>query len=157
MSAAVSTHCVNLGNHSSLTVPAGTNIVIDSSAAQRIIPASQEEVHELRVKLELIEINMKVFPGFVGEILKDAFDKLTYNYDCSLQNLPVSTGSGADTGFKASSQAFLMAIRDAVRNELDSRLNFTEINQLRARVKQLEEDLQYRTQVAEKLREDYKK
>jgi hypothetical protein len=156
VSVTASTPCVSLGNLSVVSPPAGDPDSLFISGSSWVVP-QEEEIKEIGKRLALVEENIKLLPGVVGEVILSAFAGLVYSGDSRLQQAMVVTGGGCDTGFHISTIELLSGLRDKVREAVQGRIDFSEIEKLRDRVRQLEDDLGYRKKVAEKLREDYHK
>jgi len=144
------------------------SISIDSSG---IDLQNSKEFRRMEDRVELLERTLEMVPGIIGEAILTAVDAWADAYD------PCSYPSGnlceenrefqanrvnrldSDQGEHIVKRMKMMhpfgrelAVR--MRGELEHRVNFDELHSLRSRVKQLEEDLGYRTAVADRLMEE---
>jgi hypothetical protein len=118
-----------------------------------------EKFAKLEYRIDILETYMKMVPSVVGEAVIEALQEVanTGNYgEASLSKTPVNTAHGHSTGFNTDNSMFIFALCNNLANNIKSKINFDEINKLRDRVRQLEEDLGYREKVAKELMKDYK-
>lgn len=124
---------------------------------------SMDDVSELRSKLDTLQQAVDCIPGIVADAIISAFVNMRFT-DVDLDAFVLdNNGQVAKDGYSAELRAnikvrgdtLLDFIATSLESDLRSSVNYDGMHALKARVKQLEEDLGYREAVAHKLMEDY--
>ena len=119
---------------------------------------------DLDKRLSLLESNVKLLPALIVEALLCAIQEFQYNLpptfgipvdDCGL-TLRDQYGNEAKAQVSVDLQNVFSVLHTALDKELTSKVSYEELDRLRDRVRELEEDLGYRKAVAERLMEEPK-
>jgi hypothetical protein len=124
---------------------------------------------DLDKRIELLESNIKALPAIVAETIISAFKDIpTYqlspvftinnNYSAlpnmaAGQSVYINGNNGTTTGMGVDLSPALSTMVGMVIQQLSAKINYDELNKLRDRIRQLEEDLGYREAIAKKLME----
>jgi hypothetical protein len=136
-------------------------------------PSSQwyqpTDLEEVKKRLDLLESNLKALPAVIAESIIIAFSGMTFTGNPNLSSVDVysplaprqattvwqgGVQDGNTIGLKVDLGPFLLALESRVQCCLHDTVDFSELDKLRARIRELEEDLGYRVAVANKLREE---
>jgi hypothetical protein len=126
-------------------------------------------VTDIDKRLELLESNVKALPAIIGETIISAFRDIqtqqmapVFTINGGYTELPNMTAgrsvylpgnTGTTTGMGVDLSPALSTMVGMVIQQLSAKINYDELNSLRDRIRQLEEDMGYREAVAKKLME----
>ena len=120
-------------------------------------------------RLDLLESNVKALPAIIAETIISAFRDIPTSQTAPVftlnggytplpnmtagQSIYLPGNTGTTTGMGVDLSTALGTMVGMVVQQLSAKVNYDELNGLRARIRQLEEDLGYREAVAKKLME----
>ena len=124
----------------------------------------EDLLNDLNNRLELLESNVKVLPSLVAEAVLQALQECAMDspdlkgvpVDCCGNTLKTSNGTEADSLVSVDTYPLFERLLESVRLSMAARVSMEEIDRLRDRIRELEEDMGYRKTVARRLMEDPK-
>jgi hypothetical protein len=139
--------------------------LVTPTAAGIYLSAMGKSFISINSRLSLIEENVTALPAIVSEALIDALSSISpgFRVDVYAPSNPVfpkeicGIENGRTVGMRADLDPLLQYLVFHLSERLRASIDYSELEAIRARVRQLEEDLGYRKKIAEKLMEDYKK
>jgi hypothetical protein len=136
------------------------SILTDRDVQSEWREGADAQLAEIRTRLDLLESNMEALPGIVAEAFISSFEEITWNEQCvpgfatdpNGNRLQVSGYQEIQT-VSVDCKPLLERLHTCIESNLHMKINFDELETLRARVRELEEDLGYRRKVADRLME----
>lgn len=119
---------------------------------------------DMNKRLSILESDVKILPAIVSEILTETFQNFSFEVpgayaipvDAAICTLRDQYGSEAKPIASVDMTSVFSSLSEKLSSEVGARVNFDEVNRLRERVRELEEDLGYRKRVAKRLMDDPK-
>ena len=106
-----------------------------------------DHMAETKKRLDMLESNIKALPATIAESIAKSFSDISWHHS------QVVTKGGDPTDMFVNMGPSLSFLALHIQKELFKNINFDELNKLRDRIRQLEEDMGYREAVAKKLME----
>lgn len=136
-----------------LTVSDNMPINTDSSAFS-LTDRTEYTIDRITERLDLLEQKVEVLPSLVAEYLQDIFAQVKDDPSVKKDIQVVFEHSGLSAPYVVDLYTIVNSVADSITDRLRSGIDYSELERLRARVRELEEDLGYRKKVANRLMEE---